>query len=68
MSVEITGIRRVATEVRRRKGQLYLRSLNGIERGLKLLGQRQMRVRVLKLRMLYVISILFVTVSMDVLY
>lgn len=62
VSVEITGIGRVAIE-RRREGQVHLRSLNGMERGLKLSGeQRQV--------MLYVISILFefVTMSLDILY
>lgn len=51
--MEITGIRRVDIEVRRREGQLHLRSLNGMERGLKLSGeQRQVSVRATKLGML----------------
>lgn len=67
VNVEITGIRRAAIEVRS-KGQLHLRSLNAMERGLKLSEQRQVRVRAEKLGMLYMISFLFVRGSMDILY
>lgn len=46
MSLEITGIRRLVIEVKRREGQLHLRSLSELERCLKVSGkQRQVSLK-----------------------